>query len=90
MLHALKTIQPWFRLVQEGVKLFEVRKDDRPFDIGDDIVLQEWDEQAKTYTGEEWHGKITYIMRDADYCKKGYCILGIKKKEESEPIKSNQ
>lgn len=77
MLHALKTVQPYFEYVQKGIKQFEVRKDDRPFGEGDEIVLQEWDETNKRYIGEEWKGIITMVMRDADYCKKGFCILGI-------------
>lgn len=81
MLHALKCIQPYFKYVQDGEKKFEVRKDDRPFKEHDQIVLQEWDEENKKYTGAEWHGEITMILRDADYCKKGFCIMSIKPKE---------
>lgn len=87
MIHALKTVQPYFKYVQDGIKNFEVRKDDRPFGEGDEIVLQEWDENKKQYTGEEWKGIITIIMRDEKYCKKGFCILGI---QPIEPPKNNQ
>lgn len=81
MLHALKTIQPYFKYIQDGVKTFEVRKDDRPFGEGDEIVLQEWDEINRKYTGEEWKGIITMILRDQEWCKKGYCIFSIRAKE---------
>lgn len=82
MLHALKTVQPYFNDVKDGIKRFEVRKDDRPFGEGDDIVLQEWDEETNKYTGEEWHGEITMVLRDANYCKKGFCILGIRSTDQ--------
>lgn len=53
MLHALKTEIGYFQEIVSGIKTFEVRKFDRPFQTGDDIVLQEWDKNAKTYSGEE-------------------------------------
>jgi hypothetical protein len=81
MTHALKTTQPYFKYVQDGIKNFEVRKDDRLYGEGDDIILQEWNAENKSYTGEEWHGKITMILRDETFCKKGYCIMSIKPKE---------
>lgn len=81
MLHALKTEQAYYFTIADGTKPFEVRKFDRPFKIGDEICLQEWDALNKIYTGSEWYGKITYILEDERFCKKGYCILGIKKKE---------
>ncbi len=87
MLHALKTVQPFFDDIIHQKKKFEVRKDDRPFEQGDDIVLQEWDSEGKRYTGYEWRGKISYIMRDAEFCKKGYCIFGI---EPIEPPKTKE
>jgi ASC-1-like (ASCH) protein len=42
MLHALKTVQPFFNQVKEGKKTFELRKFDRPFKPGDTLILQEW------------------------------------------------
>lgn len=82
MIHALKTHPGPFADIVSGDKTFEVRKNDRPFYVGDDIVLQEWDSINKTYTGQEWRGEITYFMMDKEYCKAGFCILGIKKKED--------
>lgn len=80
MLHALKTEPVYFDAVSGGTKTFEVRKHDRPFMPGDDIILQEWIEESKKYTGREWRGEIIYLMDNPDYCKKGYCVLGIKPK----------
>jgi len=81
MLHALKTEQEFFGLISKSTKSFEVRKNDRPFQVDDDICLQEWDKDNKKYTGKEWHGKITYILNDERFCKKGYVVLSIKPKE---------
>ena len=81
MLHGLKTEAEYLKSIMDGSKTFDVRKMDRPFDYGDDIVLQEWNPETKQYTGKEWHGEITYILADERFCKKGYCVLGIKMSE---------
>lgn len=39
MRHELKTHPAMFRAVRDGVKNFEVRKDDRAFQAGDTVVL---------------------------------------------------
>lgn len=83
MLHALKTHPEYFYAVKNGDKTFELRKMDRPFKVGDTIVLQEWKPDTEEYTGEEMIFNITYILTDAEKfgLKKGFCILGIKQKE---------
>jgi hypothetical protein len=81
MLHALKTETGYFSEIKSGVKTFEVRRFDRPFQTNDDIVLQEYDPTHKVYTGDEWYGKITHILDNERFCKKGFCILSIKPKE---------
>lgn len=47
MKHTLKTIQPYFGEVESGNKNFEVRKDDRNFQKGDILFLQEYDKEKK-------------------------------------------
>lgn len=81
MTHALKTEPVWFADIVKGIKTFEVRKYDRPFKIGDAILLQEYDPEAGIYTGKEWSGSITYLLDDPLFVKKGFCVLGIKEKE---------
>lgn len=80
MLHALKTDPLYFAAIEAGNKTFDVRKSDRPFMSGDDIVLQEYIKEEEKYTGKEWYGKITYILDNPDYCKKGFVVLAITEK----------
>lgn len=78
MLHALKTVQPYFDAVRKNEKNFELRKNDRPFKVGDEIVLQEYSEE-NGYTGEEQRRIISYILKDAKQygLKDGFVILGL-------------
>ena len=80
MVHKLKTLPKYFFLVWTGEKPFEVRKDDRNYRIGDELLLQEF--YNGEYTGNECKRKITYILgRNEDekmFIADGYVILGIK------------
>lgn len=85
MLHALKTWPGYFKAVKDGSKPFEIRRNDRPFKVGDTLMLQEYNNDGSEYTGQEYATIITYILSGSEAenlgCKKGYCILGIKEKE---------
>lgn len=76
----LKTIQPYFNDVRIGRKTFELRKDDRDFEVGDKLILDEYDPETDSYSGEKEYGEIIYILRDAPQfgLMEGYCILGLK------------
>ena len=81
MLHSLKTLPKYFKAVQSGEKTFEVRKDDRDFQVKDYINFEEWDGE---YKGNSFTRRITYILgRNEDekiYVPKGYVILGISRR----------
>lgn len=75
MVHALKTEPLFFEASAAGVKEFEVRKNDRPFQPDDFVALNEW--SGEKYTGRCMLKKIIYILVDPQYCKDGYVILGL-------------
>ena len=78
MIHELKIKSEFFRDVKSEKKTFEVRKDDRGFCVGDLLALNEIDQEGQ-YTGDSMLVAITYILRDPEYCKAGFVILGIVK-----------
>ncbi len=75
MIHAVKTETVYFEATAEGIKNFEVRKNDRPCNPGDFIALNEWKDGK--YTGRCTMHKITFVLFDKEYCKEGYVVLGI-------------
>lgn len=74
--HELKILPEYFVAVRDGIKRFEVRKDDRPFEVGDILCLHEIN--CGVLTGRTIKAEVTYVLRHPDYCKEGYCILSIK------------
>jgi hypothetical protein len=82
MTHALKTLPLYFQAVAERGKTFEVRKADRPFRVGETLLLQEWDNIWGAYTGNEISVTITYILHGGQLgIQEGYVVMGIKEKD---------
>jgi len=75
--HCLKTIQPYFDRCWEQTKTFEVRKNDRDFQAGDTVILQEYNPENNTYTGRELRCCIMYVLYDFDAIEKGYVVFSL-------------
>lgn len=76
--HQLKTINPYFRDVYNGIKKFEVRYNDRDFQVGDTLVLKEYDAMTCKYSGNSIYRRVTYLLDDPELVKPGFVVLGIK------------
>jgi hypothetical protein len=75
--HYLKATPEYFQDVKSGKKLFEVRFNDRDYQAGDTVVLQEWLPHSEQYSGDEITKKITYILDDKVYCSPDYVIMSL-------------
>lgn len=86
MIHELKTWPLYFREVKAGNKTFEVRKNDRGFKVGDQVLLKEYSPEnyfehgdKAEYTGQILHREISYILPGGDFgIEKGFVVLGLK------------
>ena len=76
--HYLKCINPYFQDAFDGKKKFEVRLNDRDFNVCDEIILQEYDAENREYMKRELRCEIIYILDNPDFCKKGYVIIGFR------------
>lgn len=87
----LKILPKYFKAVQSGEKTFEIRKNDRDYEVGDTLLLRELNECTdrineactttirKGYTGQEITKEVTYILGGGEYgLEEGYCIMGLK------------
>lgn len=76
--HELKTNMEFYPLVIKGIKTFEVRKNDRNFQIGDLLYLKEWDSLNQEYTGRCVHMEIKYLLSGGQYgIAADHAVLGI-------------
>ena len=71
-----KILPEYFNEVIHDRKKFEIRKDEDNLQIGDAVVLREWD--GEKYTGREVGRNIVYVLRDVpEYgLMLGYVIFG--------------
>lgn len=82
--HDLKTDPLTFSASAEGVKPWEVRKNDRDFQEGDTVTLHETQSTGQEmaegaplqYTGRTVHGIITWVLHGPQYgLEDGWCIF---------------
>ena len=74
MLHELKTLPSFFEAMVFHKKLFEIRKNDRNFQVGDILLLREWWD-GKGYTGAQQYVEVLYLTDFAQ--QSGYVVMGI-------------
>lgn len=75
MIHELKTWPEPFKSLQEGVKTFEIRVNDRNFQVGDTLLLHEWNPVTKSYTGYILVRRVTYLTEWDQ--KPGNVVMGL-------------
>lgn len=77
--HSLKTWPEFYPDIESGAKAFEVRFDDRYFQVGDILWLREWDPDDEVYTGRSCCRTVAYLV-DLDRflpSDRGYVVLGL-------------
>lgn len=72
--HHLKTWPLCYAAIIEGRKTFEIRRNDRDFKVGDDLVLAEWDPD-RGYTSRVAVRQVIF-MTDFEQ-KPGFVVMGL-------------
>lgn len=85
-IHKLKTIAPYFQQTKSKQKTFELRKNDRDYQVGHILLLMEWNEEGQqsnnpirgNYTGNGFFVKISHILQGGIYgLDKNFVILSL-------------
>jgi hypothetical protein len=86
--HELKIDPGLLDPIIRGEKTFEVRRDDRTFQVGDTLLLRETAQSgefmretgaAPEYTGKELRCRVTFVLRGPVYAvPAGYAVLAIR------------
>jgi len=61
-----KTWPYLFEKVRSGEKQFDLRIAEFECEVGDILVLREWDPEKEEYTGRELEKEITFVVKTKD------------------------
>lgn len=79
--HVLKCWPSSFQAIKRGVKKFEIRKNDRNYEVGDSLFLKEYDPVSDTFSGETQTKDVVYILTPTPDeifgLKMGYVIMSV-------------
>ncbi len=77
--HELKTWPDFFAEIKSARKQFDLRKNDRDFQIGDTLRLREYEPATEIYTDRVITREVTYIVHGPKWgLEKGFCIMSLK------------
>lgn len=76
--HELKTWPEFFEAIETGRKKFEARTNDRDFQVGDVLRLQEWNPSTGKFTGRVMDRMVRYILKGPGFgVEDGYRVMSI-------------
>ena len=79
MTHYLKILPEHFKDVESGAKTFELRRNDRNYQPGDTLILQEWELDGR-YTGPKLVRYVPYgLYGPVLGLEPDWCILSLQK-----------
>jgi hypothetical protein len=78
--HRLKTWPEVYEAILTRAKTFDVRRDDRGFAVGDQLVLREWRPDTGEYTGRSITVLVTYLLAGGQFgVAPGYVCMSIRR-----------
>lgn len=80
--HQIRLAKPYFDDVANGIKTFELQKNDRGYKKGDILEMMEFADGKNT--GRMVKVLVTYILEDYTGIEDGYCIMATKLMEDGE------
>ena len=60
--HELKCWPEFFEPIENGSKTAELRYNDRNYEVGDVLLLCEWEPNNETYTGRRCRRRVSYVL----------------------------
>lgn len=79
MIHELKIHPEYFQDVILNLKKFEIRLNDRNYQEGDILILNEWNPETQTYTGRQVKRRVFNMYSNLPGLKPNYVLLQIRK-----------
>lgn len=80
-MHVVKCWPSSFQAIKRGEKKFEIRKNDRDYQVHDQLFLKEYDPVSDTFSGANHTVTVTYILTPTPDeffgLKMGYVIMSV-------------
>jgi hypothetical protein len=83
--HLVKSWPEFFEPISQGIRTHDLRRNDREYNIGDILILREFESKSQRYTGRECEVEITSMTSFAQPCavsgealNADFCILSIR------------
>ena len=76
--HSVKIWPEYFNAVCNLTKKHEIRRDDRDYQVGDLVILREWNHTTEEFTGKEQGVEITYVSRGFTGIEPGYVVFSFR------------
>ena len=80
--HQIRLAKTYFDDVANGIKTFELRKNDRGYKVGDILEMMEFADGKNT--GRTVKVLVTYMLEDYTGIEDGYCIMATKLMKDDE------
>ncbi len=78
MLHRIKCWPKYFQPLQIGQKTFEVRINDRDYQVGDSLDIREWSPITESYTERYVVKLITYMIQGVCGLPENVCVMQLR------------
>lgn len=76
--HYLKICPEYYQQVKKRKKKFEIRFNDRDYQVGEILILQEFNPQTQSYTGaQNIIALVTYVLQNEQFLQPGYVCMSI-------------
>ena len=76
--HVLKTWPEHYAAIERGAKTCELRLNDRPYQVGDVLLLREFEPLNASYTGQQLRVRVTHILNGGAWLAPSYIAMSIR------------
>lgn len=77
MQHDLKCWPEHYAAIERGAKTCELRLNDRNYQVGDTLLLREWEPLSVSYIGPQLRVRVTHIISGGPWLSPGYVAMSI-------------
>lgn len=83
-IHTIKSIPRFYEPLIKGQKTFEIRFNDRGYQVGDRLIIAEYLESVMRHTGRFSEWTVVYVTAFAQ--KEGWVVLGVERIPTPKPV----